>query len=172
MAVALRLACAPLSTVYGVVNSKTSGGFGRAQGPATDETDAQASSTAVPAPRGAPVPRRRLYALLDEGTRGPVTLLAASAGYGKTLLLTSWAQAGRTPGPVAWMTAGPDDHQPASCCAGWPVGWPSSRDRWCWSSTTCTRPAAGRSRPSCGCCSATPRPSCAWWWRPGPTRPC
>src|SRR5215216_4848857 len=114
MAVALRLACAPLSTVYGVVNSKTSGGFGRAEGPATDETDAQASSTAVPAPRWAPVPRRRLYALLDEGTRGPVTLLAASAGYGKTLLLTSWAQAGRTPGPVAWMTAGPDDHQPAS----------------------------------------------------------
>src|SRR5215217_2638538 len=203
MAVALRLACAPLSTVYGVVNSKTSGGFGRAEGPATDETDAQASSTAVPAPRWAPVPRRRLYALLDEGTRGPVTLLAASAGYGKTLLLTSWAQAGRTPGPVAWMTAGPDDHQPASfwahvlgaldaagvlpaggppgdpgprrrpaarCCAGWPVGWPSSRDRWCWSSTTCTRPAAWRSRPSCGCCSATPRPSCAWWWRPGPTR--
>jgi LuxR family transcriptional regulator, maltose regulon positive regulatory protein len=68
----------------------------------------------VPVPRWAPVPRRRLYALLDEGTRGPVTLVAASAGYGKTLLLTSWALAGRPPGPVAWMTAGPDDHQPAS----------------------------------------------------------
>jgi len=61
-----------------------------------------------------PVPRRRLYALLDEGTRRPVTLVAASAGYGKTLLLTSWALAGRPPGPVAWVTAGPDDHQPAT----------------------------------------------------------
>jgi LuxR family maltose regulon positive regulatory protein len=60
------------------------------------------------------VPRRRLYALLDEGTRAPVTLLAASAGYGKTLLLTSWALAGRPPGPVAWVTVGPDDAQPAS----------------------------------------------------------
>ena len=68
-------------------------------------------------PRWAPVPRRRLYALLDEGTRGPVTLLAASAGYGKTLLLTSWALAGRPPGPVAWVTVGPDDAQPASLWA-------------------------------------------------------
>ena len=68
----------------------------------------------MPVARWAPVPRRRLYALLDEGTRGPITLLAASAGYGKTLLLTSWALAGRLPGPVAWVTVGPDDAQPAS----------------------------------------------------------
>src|SRR5215217_3316091 len=116
MAAALRLACAPLSTVSGVVNSKTSGGFRRAGGRATDETGAEAPPTAatVPAPRWMPVPRRRLYALLDEGTRGPVTLVAASAGYGKTMLLTSWALAGRPPGPVAWVTAGPDDHQPAT----------------------------------------------------------
>jgi LuxR family transcriptional regulator, maltose regulon positive regulatory protein len=68
----------------------------------------------VPVPRWTPVPRRRLYALLDEGTRGPLTLLAASAGYGKTMLLTSWALAARPPGPVAWVTVGPDDAQPAS----------------------------------------------------------
>jgi LuxR family maltose regulon positive regulatory protein len=71
----------------------------------------------VPVARWAPVPRRRLYALLDEGTAGPITLLAASAGYGKTLLLTSWALAGRPPGPVAWVTVGPDDAQPASLWA-------------------------------------------------------
>jgi LuxR family maltose regulon positive regulatory protein len=66
----------------------------------------------VPAPRWEPVPRRRLFALLDEGTQGLLTLLAAPAGYGKTLLLTSWAMGAHPPGPVAWVTVGPDDHQP------------------------------------------------------------
>jgi LuxR family maltose regulon positive regulatory protein len=66
----------------------------------------------VPVPRWAPVPRRRLFALLDEGTKGPLTLLAAPAGYGKTLLLASWAATPRPPGPVAWVTVGPDDAQP------------------------------------------------------------
>jgi LuxR family maltose regulon positive regulatory protein len=68
----------------------------------------------VPVPRWAPVPRRRLYALLDEGTQGPLTLLAAPAGYGKTLLLASWAVTDRPAGPVAWVTVGPDDAQPRS----------------------------------------------------------
>jgi LuxR family transcriptional regulator, maltose regulon positive regulatory protein len=66
----------------------------------------------VPVPRWAPVPRRRLLALLDEGAQGPLTLLAAPAGYGKTLLLASWAATARPPGPVAWVTVGPDDAQP------------------------------------------------------------
>jgi LuxR family transcriptional regulator, maltose regulon positive regulatory protein len=66
----------------------------------------------VPVPRWAPVPRRRLFALLDEGAQGPLTLLAAPAGYGKTLLLASWAATDRPPGPVAWVTVGPDDAQP------------------------------------------------------------
>jgi LuxR family transcriptional regulator, maltose regulon positive regulatory protein len=65
----------------------------------------------VPVPRWAPVPRRRLLALLDEGAQGPLTLLAAPAGYGKTLLLASWAATARPPGPVAWVTVGPDDAQ-------------------------------------------------------------
>jgi LuxR family maltose regulon positive regulatory protein len=45
----------------------------------------------VPVPRWQPVARQRLLGLLDEGAKGPLTLLAAPAGYGKTLLLTSWA---------------------------------------------------------------------------------
>src|SRR4030095_6190647 len=98
---------------------RASGGFGRPWGPATDRTDTTAPSATptVPEPRWAPVPRPRLYALLDEGTRGPVPLVAGSAGYGKPLLLTSWALAGRPPGPVAWVTVGPDDAQPASIWA-------------------------------------------------------
>jgi LuxR family transcriptional regulator, maltose regulon positive regulatory protein len=58
------------------------------------------------------VPRRRLFTLLDGGAQGPLTLLAAPAGYGKTLLLASWAATARPPGPVAWVTVGPDDAQP------------------------------------------------------------
>jgi LuxR family transcriptional regulator, maltose regulon positive regulatory protein len=66
----------------------------------------------VPAPRWRPVPRHRLHELLDDGVQGPLTLLAAPAGYGKTLLLTSWVTAGRPPGPVAWVRIGPGDDPP------------------------------------------------------------
>jgi LuxR family transcriptional regulator, maltose regulon positive regulatory protein len=69
----------------------------------------------VPVPRWRPVARQRLFTLLDDGTQGPMTLLAAPAGYGKTLLLTAWATGGSggPPGPVAWVRVGPgDDHPP------------------------------------------------------------
>jgi LuxR family maltose regulon positive regulatory protein len=66
----------------------------------------------VPVPRWRPLARRRLFGLLDDGVEGPLTLLAAPAGYGKTLLLTSWATEARPPGPVAWVRVGPGDHQP------------------------------------------------------------
>ena len=72
----------------------------------------------VPVPRWRPVARQRLFALLDDATQGPMTLLAAPAGYGKTLLLTAWATgesggSGGPPGPVAWVRVGPgDDHPP------------------------------------------------------------
>jgi ATP/maltotriose-dependent transcriptional regulator MalT len=36
------------------------------------------------------VERPRLFALLDRGALGPVTLLTAPAGSGKTMLLSSW----------------------------------------------------------------------------------
>jgi LuxR family maltose regulon positive regulatory protein len=66
----------------------------------------------VPVPRWQPVARQRLLGLLDEGAKGPLTLLAAPAGYGKTLLLTSWATGAGPPGPVAWVRAGPGDQEP------------------------------------------------------------
>jgi LuxR family maltose regulon positive regulatory protein len=81
----------------------------------TDATEGAALLTTklmVPVPRWRPVARPRLLRLLDEGTRGPLTLLAAPAGYGKTLLLTSWASEPRPPGPVAWVRVGPGDHHP------------------------------------------------------------
>ncbi|HEX3214311.1 MAG TPA: AAA family ATPase, partial [Actinomycetota bacterium] len=63
-------------------------------------------------PRWRPVTRQRLLGLLDEGAKGPLTLLAAPPGYGKTLLLTSWATGAGPPGPVAWVRAGPGDQHP------------------------------------------------------------
>jgi LuxR family transcriptional regulator, maltose regulon positive regulatory protein len=66
----------------------------------------------VPVPRWEPLARHRLLGLLDEGAKGPLTLVAAPAGYGKTLLLSSWATAGLPPGPLAWVRVGPGDQHP------------------------------------------------------------
>ena len=55
------------------------------------------------ATRADPVERPRLFALLDQGSLGPVTLLCAPAGSGKTMLLSSWLARRDPPGPVAWV---------------------------------------------------------------------
>ena len=71
-----------------------------------------ASKLVVPVPTWLPVPRPRLHALLDQGTHGPLTLLAAPPGAGKTMLVASWAAGRHAPGPVAWVTADPGDADP------------------------------------------------------------
>ena len=49
--------------------------------------------------------RPRLFDLLEEGIEGPVTLISAPAGSGKTSLLASWLAA--APRPVAWLAPRP-----------------------------------------------------------------
>jgi LuxR family transcriptional regulator, maltose regulon positive regulatory protein len=49
------------------------------------------------------VERERLRAALDRGALGPVTLLDAPAGWGKTVALSAWARAGDGP-PVGWLS--------------------------------------------------------------------
>ncbi|GAA1797957.1 hypothetical protein HC028_14085 [Planosporangium flavigriseum] len=49
------------------------------------------------------VPRPRLLHRLDVALRHPLTLVAAPAGWGKSVLLSSWIRADRAPGPVAWV---------------------------------------------------------------------
>ena len=66
----------------------------------------------APSMPGRLVARQRLFALLDNGVRGPVTLVAAPAGAGKTLLLASWAALAAPPGPVAWLSLDPADNDP------------------------------------------------------------
>src|SRR4030042_1153602 len=52
--------------------------------------------------------RPRLTEQVHRGVEGPLTLLAAPAGFGKTLLLLEWAK--ETHLPVAWLTLDNDDN--------------------------------------------------------------
>ncbi|HEY6794350.1 MAG TPA: hypothetical protein VI248_06675, partial [Kineosporiaceae bacterium] len=58
------------------------------------------------------VQRERLFALLSDGTRGPLTLINAPAGSGKSLLASSWVSAERAPGPATWISLDEDDDLP------------------------------------------------------------
>lgn len=57
------------------------------------------------------VARPQLVSRLEAGLQGPLTLIAAPAGYGKTTLLGEWRlkDQGRT--PVAWLSLEPDDNE-------------------------------------------------------------
>jgi LuxR family maltose regulon positive regulatory protein len=61
-----------------------------------------------PAPPEPHVARPRLYELLDRGIDGPVTLVSAQAGAGKTVLLSSWLAERGASGQVAWLSLRPD----------------------------------------------------------------
>ncbi|MET8912307.1 LuxR C-terminal-related transcriptional regulator [Micromonospora sp. NPDC004551] len=59
------------------------------------------------APAALPEPvlvRPRLLDRLDQGAAGPVTLVLAPAGWGKTTLLATWARSVRAEPPPAWVT--------------------------------------------------------------------
>ena len=80
----------------------------RVEGPPAKHT---VLKTKFSVPRGPTtmVPRSRLLDSLDAGVQGPLTLLAAPAGAGKSALVSSWVAAGRAPGPVAWLSLEADD---------------------------------------------------------------
>ena len=91
------------------------------------------------------VPRARLFVALDRGVRGPLTLVSAPAGTGKTVAVASWVAAARAPGPVAWVSlseaaGGPDAvwslliealHRTGVVLEGWATrqGVPSAQQR-------------------------------------------
>jgi LuxR family transcriptional regulator, maltose regulon positive regulatory protein len=86
-------------------------------------TDNPRSSTGVPSPqllatklympRARPdlVARARLFARLDAGLPGMLTLVCAPAGFGKTTLLAEWLR--RTGRPAAWLGLDAGDNDPA-----------------------------------------------------------
>src|SRR5947209_6212848 len=53
--------------------------------------------------------RRRLMDLLTASVVGPVTLISALAGSGKTILASSWVAAAVAPGPVTWLSVDEED---------------------------------------------------------------
>ncbi|MFC7278886.1 LuxR C-terminal-related transcriptional regulator [Paractinoplanes rhizophilus] len=63
------------------------------------------------------VQRRRLAEMLDAGVRGPVTLVCAGPGWGKSTLVAAWAEQRVTSGPIAWLALGPQHNDPR---AFWP----------------------------------------------------
>jgi len=79
--------------------------------PTSPAAEARAEPRASSAPRLVPgvVERPRLFALLDRGVAGPVTLVSAPAGSGKTMLIASWLRIAGPPGPVAWVDVERDE---------------------------------------------------------------
>jgi LuxR family maltose regulon positive regulatory protein len=68
------------------------------------------SKVVMPDPPAGLILRPRLLGLLSAGMGGGLTLLGAPAGFGKTVLLRSWASSGRLDGPVAWLSLEADDN--------------------------------------------------------------
>ena len=66
----------------------------------------------IPPPRAKIVLRPRLIERLNEGLSGrKLTLISASAGFGKTTLVSEWvASCGR---PVAWLSLDEGDNDPS-----------------------------------------------------------
>src|SRR5215203_6372776 len=64
----------------------------------------------IPAPRPNRVPRPRLTERMELGAAGPLTLISAPAGFGKSTLLSEWAHAGGR--QVAWLSLDEGDNDP------------------------------------------------------------
>jgi LuxR family maltose regulon positive regulatory protein len=64
----------------------------------------------IPAPRPNRVPRPRLTARMEAGAAGPLTLVSAPAGFGKSTLLSDWIHTGGR--PVAWVSLDEGDNDP------------------------------------------------------------
>jgi len=83
-----------------------------------------ATKLQVPRSRSGLVPRRRLADRLEEGLNRGLVLVAAPAGYGKSVLLSEWVR-GMTE-PVAWLSL---DGETTTRCGSGVTCWPLST--WC-----------------------------------------
>jgi LuxR family maltose regulon positive regulatory protein len=60
------------------------------------------------------VRRGRLEDLLDDGVRGPLTLVSAPAGTGKTVLVSTWVAGAGSTGTIVWLSLDGDAIGPAN----------------------------------------------------------
>jgi len=58
------------------------------------------------------VPRPRLLEILEKGLRGPLTLISAPAGSGKTTLTAEWRAHSGSRIPIAWLSLDSADNDP------------------------------------------------------------
>src|SRR4030066_1327962 len=69
----------------------------------------------IPPPRSKIVLRPRLIERLNEGLQRKLTLISASAGFGKTTLVSEWVAVCERPEPkvrVAWLSLDEGDNDP------------------------------------------------------------
>src|SRR4051795_2980422 len=91
----------------------TTGGLGAAERMTTPSGDPiMTAKFLVPAVRPPVVARPRLLERLSTGVLGPLTLVSAPAGSGKTVLASEWATAGGALGPVIWISLDEEDDLP------------------------------------------------------------
>src|SRR6266516_3409354 len=74
------------------------------------EPDLLVTKFTIPPVRSTLVQRLRLLDILDQSCSVPLTLLSASAGFGKTTLLSAWAS--QSTRQVAWVTLDYQDNDP------------------------------------------------------------
>ena len=81
---------------------------------AATDADLGLLTTKLARPRVPPayVSRPRVDDMLDVGTRGPLTVVSAGAGWGKTLAAAHWAATDPQVGPVAWLSLDSSDNEP------------------------------------------------------------
>ncbi len=75
------------------------------------EPDLLITKFTVPPVRSTLLARSHLLDILDQSRSAPLTLLSASAGFGKTTLLSAWAS--QSTRRVAWLTLDEQDNDPA-----------------------------------------------------------
>lgn len=68
------------------------------------------TKTSIPAPRNNRVERTRLIERVNEGMKRALTLIVASAGFGKTTVIAEWARSASM--PVAWLSLERADRAP------------------------------------------------------------
>ncbi len=93
--------CAAVATASRLVFYREGGNLATQTARRQASRSVAAADLVVPAPPRPLVIRGRLVARLNEGTRGPLTLISAPAGFGKTSLLSSWLA--DEPHRVAWL---------------------------------------------------------------------
>ncbi len=74
------------------------------------EPDLLVTKFTIPPVRSALLQRSHLLEVLDQSRSFPLTLLSASAGFGKTTLLSTWAS--QSTSQVAWLTLDEEDNDP------------------------------------------------------------